>query len=56
VASTLIPAPPAPPPARSRRRRVLARVFDAFALAGATLAREAPPPTAPPRRGRRFSR
>jgi hypothetical protein len=34
---------------------VLTRVFDAFALAGATLAREAPPPPAQRRRGR-FSR
>jgi hypothetical protein len=56
VASTLVPAPPAPPPVRSRRRRVLARVFDALALSGATLAREAPPRPAAPRRRGRFSR
>jgi hypothetical protein len=55
MASTIAPAPPSPPPTRSRRRRLSARVFDAVALAGATLAREAPErPRA--RRRRRFSR
>jgi hypothetical protein len=52
VASTLVPAPPAPPPQRSRARRALARVFDAVALAGTTLAREAPARPQPRRRGR----
>jgi hypothetical protein len=56
MASTLAPAPPeAPAPQRARGRRVLVRVFDALALAGATLAREAPRRPASRRRGR-FSR
>jgi hypothetical protein len=56
VASTLVPAPPAPPPAHQRPRRVVSRVFDAVALAAVTLAREAPARPPQPRPARRFSR